>query len=104
MYNSEYDSVFEEYKDKAVNSIQIWINPEKPDNPIPSPNEECICKGLGYIVHGDGHKTDCPCVESGENCEHNPKCGYSSPSGLSNQSQKKAVKIKRGILSRIFGN
>ena len=49
-------------------------NNEPPDN-NPDNEEECICKGKGYIVHGDGHETPCPCIESGGTCDHNPKCG-----------------------------
>lgn len=29
---------------------------------------DCSCGGKGYIVHGDGHKTPCPCLEDG-GCE-----------------------------------
>jgi hypothetical protein len=78
MYNPEYDSVFEEYKDKTVDAIEKYV--DKDDNPKPSPDsDKCICEGKGYVIHGDGHKTKCPCVESGESCKHNPKCGYSEP-------------------------
>ena len=78
MYNPEYDSVFEEYKDKTVDAIEKYV--DKDENPEPTPDsDKCICEGKGYVVHGDGHKTKCPCVESGEDCKHNPKCGYSKP-------------------------
>lgn len=31
--------------------------------PAPAPDGECCkqCKGTGFITHGDGHKTPCPC-------------------------------------------
>lgn len=30
--------------------------------PAPKPGECCTqCKGTGYITHGDGHRTPCPC-------------------------------------------
>ena len=31
--------------------------------PKPSPDGDCCkqCKGTGFITHGDGHKTPCPC-------------------------------------------
>ena len=38
---------------------------EDEDTPV-----ECTCNGTGYITHGDGHKTPCPC----DNCQ----CGTSS--------------------------
>lgn len=32
-----------------------------PDGPIPDEDAaKCPCKGTGVIVHGDGHKTECP--------------------------------------------
>ena len=37
----------------------------EPNTPVPNP-ENCPCEGTGYIVHGDGHKTECPC---GPNCD-----------------------------------
>jgi len=33
-----------------------------PTPPAPKPGECCAeCKGTGFVVHGDGHKTPCPC-------------------------------------------
>jgi hypothetical protein len=33
-----------------------------PPAPEPKPDECCnACKGTGYITHGDGHRTPCPC-------------------------------------------
>lgn len=31
--------------------------------PTPAPSKECCveCRGTGYITHGDGHRTQCPC-------------------------------------------
>jgi hypothetical protein len=35
--------------------------------------EECSCAGKGYIEHGDGHRTPCPCLDTagGCNCKNN---------------------------------
>ncbi len=33
---------------------------------VPPKNDKCPCNGTGYIVHGDGHKTECP---RGDNCD-----------------------------------
>lgn len=31
-------------------------------SPTPTPEKCCgECKGTGYVTHGDGHKTACPC-------------------------------------------
>jgi len=34
--------------------------------PAAPPKQECCsdCKGKGYIVHGDKHKTVCPCPDT----------------------------------------
>lgn len=37
----------------------------KPPAPGPTPGKCCgECKGTGWIVHGDGHRTPCPCPAS----------------------------------------
>ena len=73
LYKKDQENLFDEYKNKALSSIAEYNREDvKPD---PEPNvKPCPCKGKGYIVHGDGHVTDCPCVQSGEDCKHNPKC------------------------------
>lgn len=37
-----------------------------PPGPEPEPKPGCCdeCRGTGWIVHGDGHKTPCPCPQS----------------------------------------
>lgn len=45
--------------------IKTNIPKPKPPNPV-----ECSCGGAKEIVHGDGHKTPCPC---GANCVCGPK-------------------------------
>lgn len=75
LYDSSQDEVFESYKSKADSSIAEYNNND--EDPKPEVNTECICEGKGYVIHGDGHKTDCPCVEAGEDCKHDPKCGSS---------------------------
>ena len=72
LYNSLNDDVFEEYKSKAKSAIAEYNSED--DTPDVIVNTDCICDGKGYVVHGDGHKTDCPCIESGETCEHDPPC------------------------------
>lgn len=35
--------------------------PKPPKPPAPAPDKKCqSCGGRGYIVHADGHRTDCP--------------------------------------------
>jgi len=39
--------------------------PAPPAPPTPTPGKCCEdCGGKGYIVHGDGHRTACPCPAS----------------------------------------
>lgn len=33
----------------------------QPKPPAPRPNVCPDCKGTGWVVHGDGHRTPCPC-------------------------------------------
>ena len=46
---------------------------------------KCDCGGKGYIIHGDGHKTQCPCLASGSSC----KCSsVSSNAGTETQESQ----------------
>jgi len=112
MYIPEYDSVFEEYKEKTLKAIKDYNNDDDDDPVPPNPVEECICEGKGYVIHGDGHRSPCPCVESGQDCNHNPKCGYSQviytePVYIQNQSGScpsgNCIRPRRSIFSRLFG-
>lgn len=49
----------------------------EPTNPEPNP-ENCPCEGTGYIIHGDGHKTECPC-EGECDCTPPPGGGEEEP-------------------------
>ena len=42
------------------------------NNPEPNP-EDCPCEGTGYIIHADGHKTECPCEEGKCDCLSDPE-------------------------------
>ncbi len=82
LYDNSEKNTFEEYKNKALEAISEYNNNDTPDTP--DNDDECPCGGKGYIVHGDGHKTPCPCIESGNECPHSPKC---NPDGYRNQDQ-----------------
>jgi len=47
----------------AVSAAYAATAFEKAPEPQPEPKPECCpdCGGRGYIVHGDGHRTACPC-------------------------------------------
>lgn len=40
--------------------------PTPPPPPGPKPKPECCgdCRGTGFVTHGDGHKTPCPCPKT----------------------------------------
>jgi len=66
LYEPTQDEVFENYKSKTLAAIAEYNKED--DNPSPDDNVDCPCEGKGYIVHGDGHKTPCPCVADGGTC------------------------------------
>jgi hypothetical protein len=112
LYDKTQDNVFESYKSKASASIAEYNKED--DGPEPDDDTECICEGKGYIIHGDGHKTDCPCIESGEVCKHNPKCGGTGdlPEAPEEPPKKKSTNssnrsngiLRRGwLFPRLFG-
>lgn len=61
-YNKEADNVYEQYKPKALKAIDEYNGIIVP----PPTEDECICNGSGFIVHGDGHKTPCPAKGTGK--------------------------------------
>lgn len=66
LYDPSEEDSFEKYKDKALSALSEYNKVDVPDKPDV---DGCKCEGKGYIVHGDGHKTDCPCVASGIECK-----------------------------------
>lgn len=58
----------------AVSAAYAATAIEKAPEPKPEPKPGCCtdCGGRGYIVHGDGHRTACPCPAS---------CKCKSPTG-----------------------
>jgi hypothetical protein len=62
---AEMDRVNLILNDAEQKYIKSNIPKPKPPNPV-----ECSCGGAKEIVHGDGHKTPCPC---GANCVCTPK-------------------------------
>ncbi len=69
IYRAKTDRAYETYKLRAETVINEY-NKVKPDEPDA---ETCPCAATGFIVHGDGHKTPCPCVAGGKQCKHNCK-------------------------------
>jgi hypothetical protein len=55
---------------------------KNPENPV----NKCDCNGAKIIVHGDGHRTPCPCTGTSSGCQ----CGKSQ---ASIPIEKKTVKF-----------
>lgn len=60
----------------AVSVAYAATAPERAPEPKPEPKPGCCtdCGGNGFITHGDGHRTACPCPAS---------CKCKSPPGAS---------------------
>lgn len=58
----------------------------KVDNPIVN---KCDCNGNKIIVHGDGHRTPCPCVGSATGCQ----CKMKSSEQIVTKNEIKLVKF-----------
>jgi hypothetical protein len=60
----------------AVSVAYAATAPDKAPEPKPEPKPGCCtdCGGRGYIVHGDGHRTPCPCPST---------CKCKNPTGAS---------------------
>ena len=74
----------EEAFTKAETSVLKTVPDDEPLGPDPDP-EECICKGTGKIVQGDGHVSDCPYHSkptSADDCEDNVKVYVPQRRGL----------------------
>ena len=66
----------------AVSAAYATTATEKAPEPTPEPPKPGCCTdcgGRGYIVHGDGHRTACPCPST---CKCKSPPGASSTSGL----------------------
>jgi hypothetical protein len=106
---SEWKSGVIEAFRKAEESILSVVDPE-PDDSIVRPDKDvnkCPCKGSGYIVHGDGHRTECPYhFKSPDTDEHLCECDtrrtYCNCINAYGECGCQP-KVRRGILDFIFG-
>lgn len=97
LYKKAEEAVFDQYKEKTLRVITEYN--KKDDEPSPEP-AECTCDGTGYITHGDGHKTPCPC----DNCKCKMEAIIEPPTEV--QEVKEPVYYyyrRRGPLRRLFG-
>jgi len=56
---------------------------ENIDNNTDNVVEKCECNGTKQIIHGDGHRTPCNCVNSGSECKCKPSSSINHTSGES---------------------
>jgi hypothetical protein len=72
------------------------VAPKPKPKPQPKPNDGCCgeCGGTGFITHGDGHKTPCPCPEG---CDCKPK-----QETAETKKVQEYIYIKRCVNGRCF--
>jgi len=87
LYKKEFDSLFETYK-VSVGTIIREYN-KVPDQPKPDDIDSCPCAATGFIIHGDGHKTPCPCIANGKQCKHKCKSTGKPPKTKPKKEQPK---------------
>jgi hypothetical protein len=82
--------IFDHVKNEGyVAFIVNGYEPAKPDNG----GNACDCNGEGTITHGDGHKTPCPCIGSGSECECKPIKSSKKGEVLIIEKQPEEIKI-----------
>lgn len=58
-------------KGSAEGYVAFVVN-ESTANKNETVEKKCECRGKKVIVHGDGHKTPCPCLSDGSSCNCKP--------------------------------
>lgn len=71
LYDKNSETIFDSQSEKTIKAIKKYNGEDEVPDEV---EEKCPCEGKGYIIHGDGHRTNCPCKESGQACPHDPKC------------------------------
>ena len=62
-------------KARSEGFVAFIVNEKSFDSEGGDVQNECECNGTKELIHGDGHKTPCPCTESPEGC----KCRSTQP-------------------------
>ena len=62
-------------KPRSEGFVAFIVNEKSFDTEGGDVQNECECNGTKELIHGDGHKTPCPCTESPEGC----KCRSTQP-------------------------
>ena len=56
-------------KARSEGFVAFIVNEKSFDPEGGDVQNECECRGTKELIHGDGHKTPCPCTESPEGCK-----------------------------------
>ena len=56
-------------KPRSEGFVAFIVNEKAVDTEGGDVQNECECNGTKELIHGDGHKTPCPCTESPEGCQ-----------------------------------
>ena len=70
--NSVMPTEFSIDKARSEGFVAFIVNEKSFDTEGGDVQNECECNGTKELIHGDGHKTPCPCSESPEGCQCRP--------------------------------
>ncbi len=59
-------------KARSEGFVAFIVNEKSVDTEGGDVQNECECNGTKELIHGDGHKTPCPCSESPQGCQCKP--------------------------------
>ena len=59
-------------KPRSEGFVAFIVNEKSVDTEGGDVQNECECNGTKELIHGDGHKTPCPCTESPQGCQCRP--------------------------------
>ena len=59
-------------KPRSEGFVAFIVNEKSVDTEGGDVQNECECNGTKELIHGDGHKTPCPCSESPQGCQCRP--------------------------------
>jgi len=90
-------------KARSEGFVAFIVNEKSFDSEGGDVQNECECNGTKELIHGDGHKTPCPCTESPEGC----KCRSAQPvtqGETKNTEQTVTIKCENGTCSPSSSN
>ena len=70
--NSALPTEFSIDKARSEGFVAFLVNEKSFDTEGGDVQNECECNGTKELIHGDGHKTPCPCSESPQGCQCRP--------------------------------